>query len=57
MPARRASACMHDGLIDAVAAIHAVPWEAAGLAEVLAGPRLADALAPLVRLRRVVVGG
>jgi aminoglycoside phosphotransferase (APT) family kinase protein len=36
---------MYDGLIDAVAAIHAVPWEAAGLAEVLAGSRLSDALA------------
>jgi aminoglycoside phosphotransferase (APT) family kinase protein len=36
---------MHDGLIDALAAIHAVPWEAAGLAEVLAGPLLADVLA------------
>jgi aminoglycoside phosphotransferase (APT) family kinase protein len=36
---------MYDGLIDALADIHAVPWEAAGLAEVLAGPRLTDALA------------
>ena len=36
---------MYDGLIDVLAAIHAVPWEAAGLAEVLGGPRLADALA------------
>jgi aminoglycoside phosphotransferase (APT) family kinase protein len=35
---------MHDGLIDAVAGIHAVPWQAAGLEEVLAGPRLRDAL-------------
>jgi aminoglycoside phosphotransferase (APT) family kinase protein len=35
---------MHDGLIDALAAIHAVRWEDAGLAGVLAGPRLADAV-------------
>ena len=35
---------MHDGLIDAVAAVHAVPWQAAQLEGVLAGPRLADAL-------------
>ena len=37
---------MHDGLIDAVAAIHAVPWEVAPLplAGVLAGPGLADAV-------------
>jgi aminoglycoside phosphotransferase (APT) family kinase protein len=35
---------MHDGLLDALAAIHAVPWEAAGLAGVLPGPRLADAV-------------
>jgi aminoglycoside phosphotransferase (APT) family kinase protein len=33
---------LHDGLIDSVAAIHAVPWEAAGLGRVLAGPRLRD---------------
>ena len=33
---------LHDGLIDSVAAIHAVPWEAAGLGSVLAGPRLRD---------------
>lgn len=36
---------MHDGLVDALVAVHAVPWEAAGLAAVLAGPRLEDALA------------
>ncbi len=36
---------MHDGLVDALAAIHALPWEAAGLAHVLAGPLLSDALA------------
>jgi len=36
---------MYDGLIDVLAAIHTVPWEAPGLAEVLGGPRLADALA------------
>jgi aminoglycoside phosphotransferase (APT) family kinase protein len=35
---------MHDGLIDAVAAVHSVPWQAAGLEGVLTGPRLADAL-------------
>jgi aminoglycoside phosphotransferase (APT) family kinase protein len=35
---------MHDGLVDSVAAIHAVPWEAAGLAEVLGGTRLSDAV-------------
>lgn len=35
---------MHDGLIDVVAAVHAVPWAAAGLADVLGGRRLADAL-------------
>ncbi len=33
-----------DGLLDTVAAVHAVPWEPAGLGEVLAGPRLRDAL-------------
>jgi aminoglycoside phosphotransferase (APT) family kinase protein len=36
---------MYDGLIDTLAAIHAVPWEAAGLAGVLTGPRLAEAVA------------
>jgi aminoglycoside phosphotransferase (APT) family kinase protein len=36
---------MHHGLVDVLAAIHAVPWETAGLAEVLAGPRLGDAVA------------
>jgi aminoglycoside phosphotransferase (APT) family kinase protein len=36
---------MYDGLIDVVAAVHAVAWESAGLAEVLSGPRLADLLA------------
>ncbi|HEY1652178.1 MAG TPA: phosphotransferase family protein [Acidimicrobiales bacterium] len=35
---------LHDGLIDAVAAIHAVPWEGWGLEGALAGPRLDDAL-------------
>jgi aminoglycoside phosphotransferase (APT) family kinase protein len=35
---------MHDGLIDAVVAVHSVPWRAAGLDAVLAGPRLSDAL-------------
>jgi aminoglycoside phosphotransferase (APT) family kinase protein len=33
-----------DGLLDTVAAVHAVAWEPAGLAEVLTGPRLHDAL-------------
>jgi aminoglycoside phosphotransferase (APT) family kinase protein len=36
---------MYDGLIDVLAAVHAVPWERSGLAEVLGGPHLADALA------------
>jgi aminoglycoside phosphotransferase (APT) family kinase protein len=35
---------MHDGLVDSLAAVHAVSWEAAGLAEVLTGPSLADAV-------------
>jgi aminoglycoside phosphotransferase (APT) family kinase protein len=34
---------MHDGLIDTLAAVHEVPWEAAGLAGVLPGDRLRDA--------------
>jgi aminoglycoside phosphotransferase (APT) family kinase protein len=33
---------LHDGLIDSVAAIHAVPWEEAGLGRLLAGPGLRD---------------
>jgi aminoglycoside phosphotransferase (APT) family kinase protein len=36
---------MYDGLLDVLAAVHAVPWERTGLGEVLGGPRLADALA------------
>ena len=36
---------MHDGLLDTVAAIHAVPWEAAGLGGVLPGRSARDALA------------
>jgi aminoglycoside phosphotransferase (APT) family kinase protein len=36
---------MYDGLIDVLAAIHAVAWEAVGLAEVLGGTGLSDALA------------
>jgi aminoglycoside phosphotransferase (APT) family kinase protein len=36
---------MYDGLIDVLAKIHAVPWEAAGLAAVFGGTGLADALA------------
>lgn len=36
---------MYDGLIDVLAAVHAVPWEAAGLADTFGGRRLADALA------------
>jgi aminoglycoside phosphotransferase (APT) family kinase protein len=36
---------MYDGLIDVLATIHAVPWEAAGLSDVFGGRRLADALA------------
>jgi aminoglycoside phosphotransferase (APT) family kinase protein len=36
---------MYDGLIDVLAAIHSVPSETADLADVLGGPRLADALA------------
>jgi aminoglycoside phosphotransferase (APT) family kinase protein len=35
---------MHDGLIDTMAAVHQVPWETAGLADVLAGPRVRDAV-------------
>ena len=33
-----------EGLLDTVAAVHAVAWEPAGLGEVLVGPRLADAV-------------
>jgi aminoglycoside phosphotransferase (APT) family kinase protein len=33
---------LHDGLIDSLAAIHAVPWEAAGLDRLLTGPGLRD---------------
>ncbi len=40
----RGQRLMHDGLLDALAAIHAVPWQPAGLGDVLAGPRLADAV-------------
>jgi aminoglycoside phosphotransferase (APT) family kinase protein len=36
---------MYDGLIDVLAEIHAVPWEAAGLAAVFGGTGLTDALA------------
>jgi aminoglycoside phosphotransferase (APT) family kinase protein len=36
---------VHDGLVDTVAAIHAVPWAAHGLGRVLAGEGLRDALA------------
>jgi aminoglycoside phosphotransferase (APT) family kinase protein len=35
---------MHDGLIDTVVAVHDVPWEAAGLGGILAGPTLRDAV-------------
>lgn len=35
---------LHDGLIDSLAAIHAVPWEADGLDHLLAGPGLRDLL-------------
>jgi aminoglycoside phosphotransferase (APT) family kinase protein len=35
---------MHDGLIDTVVAVHEVPWETAGLAGVLAGPGVRDAV-------------
>ncbi|HWF16670.1 MAG TPA: phosphotransferase family protein [Acidimicrobiales bacterium] len=35
---------MHEGLVDAVVAVHAVPWHTARLEGVLAGPRLGDAL-------------
>ncbi|HTU39132.1 MAG TPA: phosphotransferase family protein [Acidimicrobiales bacterium] len=33
-----------DGLLDTVAAVHAVPWQPAGLGDVLSGPRLHDAV-------------
>jgi len=33
-----------DGLLDTVAAVHAVPWEPAGLGDLLSGPRVRDAL-------------
>ncbi len=33
---------LYNGLIDSLAAIHAVPWEAAGLDRMVAGPRLRD---------------
>jgi len=36
---------MHDGLVDTLAAVHAVPWEERGLGAVLPGPTLRDALA------------
>ena len=36
---------MHDGLLDTVAAVHAVDWRAAGLGEVLPGTTTRDALA------------
>jgi aminoglycoside phosphotransferase (APT) family kinase protein len=39
-----ARARLHGALLDTVAAVHAVPWERHGLAEVLPGTRLADAL-------------
>jgi aminoglycoside phosphotransferase (APT) family kinase protein len=35
---------MHDGLIDTVAAVHAVDWRAAGLGELLPGPSLGAAV-------------
>ncbi len=35
---------MHDGLVDTLAAIHAVPWEADGLEAALPGPGVRDAL-------------
>ena len=35
---------LHDGLVDTLAAIHAVPWEAHGLGGALPGPGLRDAL-------------
>ncbi|HSZ38209.1 MAG TPA: phosphotransferase family protein [Acidimicrobiales bacterium] len=35
---------MHDGLVDVLAAVHAVPWQGTGLAEMLSGPGLADAV-------------
>jgi aminoglycoside phosphotransferase (APT) family kinase protein len=35
---------MYDGLVDVMAAIHAVPWEATGLTELLGGTRLSDAV-------------
>jgi len=36
---------MHDGLMEVLAAVHAVPWEAAGLGGVLPGRSVRDALA------------
>jgi aminoglycoside phosphotransferase (APT) family kinase protein len=36
---------MHDGLVDTLAAIHAVPWEASGLGGILPGLTVHDALA------------
>ena len=48
---------LHDGLIDSVAAIHAVPWEAAGLGARAGGTAAPGPRRPLGRLRRVVVGG
>ncbi len=36
---------LHDGLIDTVAAVHAVPWDAHGLSGVLPGTSLRDAFA------------
>jgi aminoglycoside phosphotransferase (APT) family kinase protein len=35
---------MHDGLVDALAAIHAVPWQEGALAEALGGSRLSDSV-------------
>ena len=48
---------LYNGLIDSVAAIHAVPWEAAGLDRMVAGPRLRRSRGLLGGVRRVVVGG
>ena len=48
---------MHDELIDAVADIHAVDWEAHGLGAVLPGGQLQRDGGALGRVRGMVLGG
>ena len=48
---------MHDGLVDTLAAIHAVPWGVAGLGGALPGLSTARRAGALVGLRGLVVAG